>query len=453
MPQMNSVLLSKADTAGDKLGLQPNKSSANDSKNNDFSTALAQASADNDPSHKTQGPSEADKIAHDTQQVVAADEQQDEDNDVANVLAQINWATQLAENQELADGGVPLPPDAELGSELKLSSETSTDELLASLTQSQLEVLESQTGLSQAQLAQLPPQMMAGLMEGAQQGNSTAFNALVEQANTFLAAQGAVNHGLGANSFGANSLGAKMGGDDAKSSLGGAQSGVSPELKPDAAGQITAKVQAQADANASAGNELKNAKLMVTMAAEGDIADNGVNELKPTSSTMTSTPFARAEAPAQYQVSIRPQGEPAQQMQEMIQKFSPVMRQQLIAMVSQGVQHAEIRLDPPELGQMMVRIQVQGDQTQVQFQVMQHQTKDLVEQAIPRLREMLAEQGMQLTDSNVSQGGGGREQGEADGSGHQNGTSASDVDEISTDESLLAANNATSYRSGIDYYA
>lgn len=444
MPQMNSVLLSKADTAGDKLGLQPNKSSANNSKNNDFSTALAQASADNGPSHKTQGPPEADKITHDNQQVVAADEQQDEDNDVANVLAQINWATQLAENQELAEGGAQLPPDAELGTEL--TGETSTDELLASLTQSQLEGLESQTGLSQAQLAQLPPQIMAGLIEGAQQGNSTAFNALIEQANTFLAAQGVGNQGLGANS-----LGAKMGGDDAKSILGGSQSDVTPELKPDAAGQITAKVQAQADANAA--NELKNAKLMVTMAAEADMADNGTNELKPTSSTITSTPFARAEAPAQYQVSIRPQGEPAQQMQEMIQKFSPVMRQQLIAMVSQGVQHAEIRLDPPELGQMMVRIQVQGDQTQVQFQVMQHQTKDLVEQAIPRLREMLAEQGMQLTDSNVSQGGGGREQGEADGSGHPNGTSSSDMDEISTDDSLLAANNATSYRSGIDYYA
>lgn len=138
-------------------------------------------------------------------------------------------------------------------------------------------------------------------------------------------------------------------------------------------------------------------------------------------------------------------------MQDMIQKFSPVMRQQLVTMVSQGIQHAEIRLDPPELGQMMVRIQVQGDQTQVQFQVAQHQTRDIVEQALPRLREMLAEQGMQLTDSDVSQ----QQQGEegADGEQGQNGLLGNEMDENTAEETLLAANQATTYQSGIDYYA
>ena len=80
------------------------------------------------------------------------------------------------------------------------------------------------------------------------------------------------------------------------------------------------------------------------------------------------------------------------------------MKQQLITMVGQGAQHAEIRLDPAELGHMVVKIQVNGEQTQVQFQVAQSQTKDLIEQAIPKLREMLAEEGLQLADSHVSQG-------------------------------------------------
>jgi len=138
-------------------------------------------------------------------------------------------------------------------------------------------------------------------------------------------------------------------------------------------------------------------------------------------------------------------------MQEMIQRFSPVMKQQLITMVSQGIQHAEIRLDPPELGHMLVKIQVHGDQTQVQFHVTQTQTRDLVEQAMPRLRELLQEQGMQLADSHVSQGGQGerREGGFGDGGG----SNGADVDEISAEELHLGLNQATSVNSGIDYYA
>ncbi|NMH65561.1 flagellar hook-length control protein FliK [Shewanella salipaludis] len=153
---------------------------------------------------------------------------------------------------------------------------------------------------------------------------------------------------------------------------------------------------------------------------------------------------------AQMQLSLRHGGEQAPQMQEMIQRFSPVMKQQLIAMVSQGIQQAEIRLDPPELGAMMVKIQVQGDQTQVQFHVVHHQTRDLVEQAIPRLRELLSEQGMQLTDSQVSQGHGQQERRGSDDGGAGTGQG---LDEISAEETVLSLNQATSSASGIDYYA
>ncbi|WP_299005610.1 flagellar hook-length control protein FliK [uncultured Shewanella sp.] len=101
-------------------------------------------------------------------------------------------------------------------------------------------------------------------------------------------------------------------------------------------------------------------------------------------------------------LSLKTPTDPLPSMQNMIMRFSPAMQQQLVTMVSQGVQQAEIRLDPAELGQMMVRIQVQGDTTQVQFQVNQAQTRDLIEQALPRLKDMLAEQGMQLSEGQVS---------------------------------------------------
>lgn len=176
----------------------------------------------------------------------------------------------------------------------------------------------------------------------------------------------------------------------------------------------------------------------------------GESKLQQTSSLLSPQP-QRTDI-AQIQVSLRQSNEQQVQLQDMIQRFAPVMKQQLVTMVSQGVQHAEIRLDPPELGQLMVRIQVQGDQTQVQFQVAQHQTRDIIEQAIPRLKDLLSEQGMQLTDSQVSQEDSNNGEGEqaSDDNGDQ---FTSELDEISAEESLISSKQATSYRSGIDYYA
>lgn len=210
----------------------------------------------------------------------------------------------------------------------------------------------------------------------------------------------------------------------------------------------------------AAAQQLKGAELSVQLSPV-----KGAMELSPaqsepvaeiktfqTTAPTPTSPASRGEV-SQFQLSLRQNNEQQNTMQEMIQRFSPVMKQQLMTMVSQGVQHAEIRLDPAELGQMMVRIQVQGDQTQVQFQVTQHQTRDLIEQAIPRLRDLLSEQGMQLTDSHVSQGDTGQGERGEHGSDENLGRYGNDMDEIAAEESLLSINQTTSYSSGIDYYA
>ncbi|MFB2773830.1 flagellar hook-length control protein FliK [Shewanella xiamenensis] len=218
-------------------------------------------------------------------------------------------------------------------------------------------------------------------------------------------------------------------------------------------------------AEISAGLLLKDAKLAVTQDSRQENAlssldtghEESVTEFKPVDfkavsiqHSLANQQIQRQEIP-QVHLSLRQGVENQNQMQEMIQRFSPVMKQQLVTMVSQGIQQAEIRLDPPELGHMIVKIQVHGDQTQVQFHVAQAQTRDVVEQAIPRLRELLQEQGMQLADSHVSQGDQGqrREGGFAD----SGGSSGGNVDDFSAEELDLGLNQATSLNSGIDYYA
>ncbi len=195
--------------------------------------------------------------------------------------------------------------------------------------------------------------------------------------------------------------------------------------------------------------QLQRAELTLTGGDVEDAAER-VNQLTQNQGAMTQT--HRSEVP-QFQLSVR-QGQEAQvQQQNMVQKFAPLMQQQLVNMVSKGIGQAEIRLDPPELGQMMVRIQVNGDQTQVQFQAMQQQTRDMLEQAIPRLREMLQSQGMELADSQVSSqdsSSGGQGDGEANSASAGNNP---DSDENAADVQTSTINPTRTGTSGIDYYA
>ena len=72
-------------------------------------------------------------------------------------------------------------------------------------------------------------------------------------------------------------------------------------------------------------------------------------------------------------------------------------------MHSHQMQIAEMRLDPPNLGSVRVQIRMQGEQASVVFQAPNAQARDLLEHSLPKLREMMAAEGMQLTDASVSE--------------------------------------------------
>ncbi|KHT61529.1 hypothetical protein RJ45_21660 [Photobacterium gaetbulicola] len=72
-------------------------------------------------------------------------------------------------------------------------------------------------------------------------------------------------------------------------------------------------------------------------------------------------------------------------------------------MMSKNLKHVDIRLDPPELGKLQIKLSMNNDQASVQITVANQQSRDLVEQAMPRLRELLQQQGLQLAQSTVQQ--------------------------------------------------
>ena len=71
-------------------------------------------------------------------------------------------------------------------------------------------------------------------------------------------------------------------------------------------------------------------------------------------------------------------------------------------MVEQGKHTASLRMSPEHLGPLEVRITVNGDQASVQFGAAHADTRNAIENALPRLREMFASQGLSLADANVS---------------------------------------------------
>lgn len=82
---------------------------------------------------------------------------------------------------------------------------------------------------------------------------------------------------------------------------------------------------------------------------------------------------------------------------------SQKLQERINIMMSRNIQRADIRLDPPELGSVQIRVNMSGEQASVQFQVQSAQARDAVETAMPRLREMLEQQGIELADTQVGE--------------------------------------------------
>lgn len=70
-------------------------------------------------------------------------------------------------------------------------------------------------------------------------------------------------------------------------------------------------------------------------------------------------------------------------------------------LVSQHLQRAEVKLTPPHLGPLEIRIAVHQDQASVSFHAANASTREALEAAVPRLREMLGELNLNLSNVDV----------------------------------------------------
>ncbi len=126
-------------------------------------------------------------------------------------------------------------------------------------------------------------------------------------------------------------------------------------------------------------------------------------------------------------------------------------------MLSKNLKNIDIRLDPPELGRMQIRMNMNGDGATVHFTVANQQARDALEQSMPRLREMLAQQGVQLGDTSVQQQSSNQQQNRyaAGGQPHsgQGGSNQSGMAEENLEADINLDLNVAAKRDGISYYA
>ncbi|MBX2809945.1 MAG: flagellar hook-length control protein FliK [Cellvibrionaceae bacterium] len=123
-------------------------------------------------------------------------------------------------------------------------------------------------------------------------------------------------------------------------------------------------------------NSLHHAELLNTMAA------------RELSASLIQTPVAKT------QLSVTLPFAEAQ--------WGQALNERVVWMSAQGIQEAEIHLDPPELGPLQVKVTVEKEQAHVSFTVQHASVRDALDQNALRLREMFDSDGINLVNVDIS---------------------------------------------------
>ena len=114
------------------------------------------------------------------------------------------------------------------------------------------------------------------------------------------------------------------------------------------------------------------------------------------------------------------------------QQFATGVTTHISVLKRLGGGEAKLNLHPAELGRMSISVSTEGNETRVAFVVETSQARQAVEAALPRLRDMLENAGLSLSDSDVSEQRNSQADSGDEGPGSSRGDSTSpDGDDVS----------------------
>jgi flagellar hook-length control protein FliK len=119
------------------------------------------------------------------------------------------------------------------------------------------------------------------------------------------------------------------------------------------------------------------------MSAMGDLTSKRSSDLAPASEARLPTPVHDA-------------------------RWADALAHRLVLMAREGESVASLKLVPVDLGPLDIQISVRDGEASVHFGAAHAETRAVLESSMPRLRELLSAQGLQLTNSSVSHQSGGQ---------------------------------------------
>ncbi len=194
-----------------------------------------------------------------------------------------------------------------------------------------------------------------------------------------------------------------------------------PLLKND---QLSTSQVLQAKAGFSVAALVNNATVQQQVPLSTALASINMQSATATESLTNATVTSAISAPVQSSV------------------WSQGVSERVVWMVQSNFQTAELKLNPANLGPLEIKLSVQDDKASVTFITAHAPVKEAIDLAMPRLREMLEQQGLNLVDVDVSQYSDARdEQAEASsGQGASVDNGLSDGEELMKHESMLHVN-------------
>lgn len=153
--------------------------------------------------------------------------------------------------------------------------------------------------------------------------------------------------------------------------------------------------------------QVTNAKLADNVAQQM-VAGNRVvetdlhNTLSTSSSLASQSITGHAHSSAQPQMQFSPMATQVLNVQVGTQEWQQQLNQQIVMFSRNGLQKAELRLHPEELGSLHIRMKIEDGQAQLHLASQNGQVRSVLENAMHQLRQALSENGIQLTQSQVS---------------------------------------------------
>lgn len=151
---------------------------------------------------------------------------------------------------------------------------------------------------------------------------------------------------------------------------------------------------------------------------------------------------------------------PGQPLSPQAGNFSEAVVDKVMWMSSQNLKTADIQMEPAQLGKLEVRIDMTRDQTQVTFASPHADVREALDNGSQRLRELFAQQGMNLANVNVSdQSSGQAWQQSQQGAQNENsrrgrgGVAGGGEDEAVANVAETRGSATLAARSLVDYYA